>query len=316
MKTFGVNAKRLIKQTRAPWERVLAQFGNTKEGWEHLIDSKAVGYMATLRNLRNMVDAGISAKHVTSVAEFLSDEEQVARSKQLPFRFYSAYRHVTNKKLSIAVQDALDASVDNLPPFEGTTVIAADNSGSMQSTISGKSELRMDEVASLMCAIADRISDESHVYSFACTMKKLKLNPKDSIITNAEKINSANVGYSTHAELVFRDLISKGIKADRIIVLSDMQCYGYRGWGTGDIQSLFNEYRQKVNPKAVLHTVNLADYNQGSIASDHDPQVNLVSGFSEKIFGLLADFESGLYGTKTSAQNVPTIEYIRENFTV
>ena len=47
--------------------------------------------MAMLRNIRNMMKAGISEKHHQWVIGKLTDEGAVTHSKQFPFRFFSAY---------------------------------------------------------------------------------------------------------------------------------------------------------------------------------------------------------------------------------
>ena len=58
--------------------------------WEALIPS--MGYMALLRNLRNFDQAGVPDEVAEQVAARLADPAQVARSRQLPMRFLSAYR--------------------------------------------------------------------------------------------------------------------------------------------------------------------------------------------------------------------------------
>src|SRR5690606_36761092 len=71
------------------WENVSSAIGGmTAEDWEAAIPT--MGYMALLRNLRNFAQAGISVKARKEVAARLSDAEQVAKSRQLPFRFLSA----------------------------------------------------------------------------------------------------------------------------------------------------------------------------------------------------------------------------------
>jgi 60 kDa SS-A/Ro ribonucleoprotein len=62
--------------------------------WEELIDSGKLGYMALLRNLRNILKANVSAAHIEKVCVRLADANEVARSKQFPFRFLSAYREL------------------------------------------------------------------------------------------------------------------------------------------------------------------------------------------------------------------------------
>ncbi|KPA86858.1 hypothetical protein ABB37_00906 [Leptomonas pyrrhocoris] len=73
------------------WETLLSKEGNKGKVWDFLIASRAVGYMALLRNLRNILTRTCSAATHKLVLEKLVDEQQVAMSQQLPYRFYSAY---------------------------------------------------------------------------------------------------------------------------------------------------------------------------------------------------------------------------------
>ena len=59
--------------------------------WQALIASGRLGYMATLRNLLNMLKASIDDESIQQVCSFLANPEAVKNSKQLPFRFLSAY---------------------------------------------------------------------------------------------------------------------------------------------------------------------------------------------------------------------------------
>lgn len=59
--------------------------------WEAVIPS--MGYMALLRNLRNFDEAGVGDDAAERIIARLTDPDEVARSRQLPFRFYSAYRN-------------------------------------------------------------------------------------------------------------------------------------------------------------------------------------------------------------------------------
>ena len=76
-----------------------------------LIDSKKVGYMALLRNLRNILNANPS--NVNKVLEYIENPEAVKKSKQLPFRYLSAYKELKNTGGS-RVFDALENAVEDL----------------------------------------------------------------------------------------------------------------------------------------------------------------------------------------------------------
>ena len=118
-----------------------------REKWEELINSGKLGYMALMRNLRNMLQADVSLLEMQKVASVLSNAERVEKSKQLPFRFLSAYREIerVNSPHTAALMNALEAAVkhsaSNIEGFDENTrvLLACDVSGSMWSPISQRS---------------------------------------------------------------------------------------------------------------------------------------------------------------------------------
>ena len=58
-----------------------------------------MGYMALLRNLRNFDEAEIAEDVVKHVKAVLADEDEVKRSRQFPFRFYSAFKATKRQPL-------------------------------------------------------------------------------------------------------------------------------------------------------------------------------------------------------------------------
>ena len=83
--------KRMKLSTPETWETQVSLKGNKAGTWEELIDHSKLPFMAMLRNLRNLILAGISPKHHQWVINKLNDERAVTNSKQFPFRFFSAY---------------------------------------------------------------------------------------------------------------------------------------------------------------------------------------------------------------------------------
>lgn len=130
--------------------------GSDKESWEKILPS--MGYMAILRNLRNFI---VNNVDTSMYVPRISDGEFVRKSKQFPFRFYSAWKTVEaipktgitqhGKKFAINVEDvpyvmkgiekALNESVANVPKMSGITFVAIDVSDSMNSPISRKHTL-------------------------------------------------------------------------------------------------------------------------------------------------------------------------------
>ena len=62
-----------------------------RQVWQNMISSHRLGYMATLRNLRNMLKLNLDDESINQVCEYLADPVAVSNSKQLPFRFFLAY---------------------------------------------------------------------------------------------------------------------------------------------------------------------------------------------------------------------------------
>jgi hypothetical protein len=126
-----LDAERL-REAGMTWEDVLSLAGSRLDKaalWTALIPSMA--YMALLRNLRNFDEAGLPDDVAATVAARLVDPEQVARSRQLPYRFLSAYRAVSNLRWSHPLEKALNLSLANIPQLPGRTLILVDRSPSM-----------------------------------------------------------------------------------------------------------------------------------------------------------------------------------------
>ena len=83
--------KRMKLPTPETWETQVSTKGNKAKTWEDLIDHNKLPFMAMLRNLRNLILAGVSQKHHQWAMRKLNDERAVINSRQFPFRFFSAY---------------------------------------------------------------------------------------------------------------------------------------------------------------------------------------------------------------------------------
>lgn len=295
-KTLDDEARALIKSSHATWEVVLSQFGNSRGAWEAVLPS--MGYMALLRNLRNFVEAGMD---LAPIAARLADRDEVLRSRQLPFRFYSAHQAVCsapkrNAALLRALEDALSHAVGSLPRLPGVTVIASDNSGSMSSKVSAKSTVSYANAANLLAAMAMRLSDDGRVVVFGESAKAVAVTPAMGLIEAMELQAKTDVGHSTNAhkavDLLMTASLGKPFHADRIIIFSDMQCYDASGTGASLAQSV-RKYREQVNPNVFVHSVDLAAHGKSAV-DPRDPRTNVVSGFSEKVLATVLDFESAV----------------------
>lgn len=54
--------------------------------------------MATIRNLRNLMLAGIDASHIDKVCSYIKNERAVVGSRMLPYRFFTAFDILSDLK--------------------------------------------------------------------------------------------------------------------------------------------------------------------------------------------------------------------------
>lgn len=278
------------------WEVAISTQGSTKEAWENIVPK--MGYMALLRNLRSLLDKQVDMQ---PVLKQITDPKEVAKSKQFPYRFVSAYKELQDRsdsgKVLEALADAVELSVQNIPVFTGKTFVTCDISGSMDSTPSEKSKIKMNEIGCLFGAIMHKKSEDSIVSVFATDHVPVSLSSRDSLFTNMDKmLRQETNGCGTDAYKAMNWLVDNKVYVDRIVLFSDMQCYSgeaksiYRYNSTQNIYAGLVKYRQTVNPNVFVYSFDLAHYGTTQFPQD-DPRVCLAGGFSDKILSFIPMFE-------------------------
>lgn len=221
-----------------------------KKAWEAIIPS--MGYMALLRNLRNFDQAGVSDKVARVVAAKLADPEEVARSRQFPMRFLSAYRAAPSLRWGYPLEVALDASLDNVPELKGNTLVLVDTSSSMQDTFSDDTELKRWDAAALFGIAVARRCEFATVVTYANNSKLFPTRKGESLLKSVERFGSAGyfLGGGTYTSEAIRSNLTRA--HTRVILLTDEQHHG------GD--------PSEVVPKTVpMYTWNLAGYRTGGM---------------------------------------------------
>lgn len=300
------------------WETRLSALGQTRfetpeakreavrSLWEELLDSGKLGYMALLRNLRNILQAEVSESHVERLLERLADPEQVADSKQLPFRFLSAYIEVQAVKspYSARVQSALEAavkaSVVNMKGFDSSTrvLVAADVSGSMQRPVSGNSTVQYHDIG-LLLAMLLRSKCASVVSGMFGDIWKVVDLPKDSILANTLELRQRKdeVGFFTNGFKVIDWLTENQERMDKVMIFTDCQmwdsdhkhgCYRFERL----VKDSWHRYKEFC-PEAKLYLFELSGYGQTPLDLV-EPDVYLIAGWSEKVFDVLAAIDGGI----------------------
>ncbi|OOM71487.1 hypothetical protein CLPUN_49540 [Clostridium puniceum] len=280
------------------WEIMLSSEGNNKSTWEKLIESNKLGYMAILRNLRNIIKA--NPDNINKVYEVLESENRVKKSKQLPFRYYSAFNGLSHEgvgtsKIYDVLETAIRYSTSNIERLSGKTFISTDVSGSMSNRVSQKSDMTCAEIGTLLMSIANSICHEAITSTFDTSFKLTSLATKNGIIANAKFIKPTWGG--TDLSLPIRYLLQNKIYVDRIVLLSDNEINsGY----DRVCQIYINQYRKKVNPNVWIHAIDLLGYGTQQFKGE---KVNIIAGWNEKILEFIPNVEKGLDTIKEKIEN-------------
>lgn len=105
--------QRMKLATPETWETQVSLKGNKAQTWQDLIDHKKLPFMAMLRNLRNMLIAGVEPKYHKLIIQRLTDQRQVVNSKQMPFRFLSSYEVLDELETFLNTSAATEFSTPN-----------------------------------------------------------------------------------------------------------------------------------------------------------------------------------------------------------
>lgn len=283
--------KKLVDGTLAPaetWETKLTQAGAAaesedeaaelkKEAWEKLVKGRKIGYFALLRNLRNILQA---APHLVEEAiAMLVDEHLIRKSLVLPFRFVTALDALESTNLPCAsdviaaLSDAVDKSLQNVPVFDGHTLIALDGSGSMQG--------RPMKIGSLFTATLAK-ANKADVLLFSDDAKYVTLNKRDSTLSLAKWLASNAKAAGTNFHAIFQ----KANRAyDRIIILSDMQAW----MGGHAPTATFAAYKKKFGADPKVFSFDLQGY--GTLQFP-ERNIHCLAGFSDKTMETLKLLDS------------------------
>lgn len=275
----GIEVQKVLNQAGMTWEALSGwlQGPMDKAAWEAIIPS--MGYMALLRNLRNFVQAGVSQKTMNTVLAKLADPAEVAKSKQFPFRFLSAYlANKDNLKIAAALEDALQASVSNVPELKGNTLILVDRSGSMFPYWGYNSQKAdelsfADKAAIFGTALALR-AENATLVEFGTSSRVVNFRKGDSVLKLLEKFSELG---GTATDRAIREHL-KG--HDRIVIVTDEQYNGYT-----------NPY-SVVPANTPVYTWNLAGYKAAHGESGSNKR-HTFGGLTDKGFQMIPLIEAG-----------------------
>ncbi|MFC4051283.1 TROVE domain-containing protein [Actinomadura syzygii] len=249
--------------------------------WETVIPS--MGYMALLRNLRNFDEAGVSDEVADRVAARLADPEQVARSRQFPFRFFSAYLAAPSLRWGHALDRALTAATANVPAFPGRTLVLVDTSGSMTSLgVSKRSQMTYAQMAALFGVTLAARGNDVDLYGFADGTFRHAVGPGASVLREVRRFvkRTGEVGHGTRVAESVRTTYAGH---DRVVILSDMQTFG-TAWA--------GPVTDAAPANVPMYAFNLAGYGHGAIPTGTGARHELA-GMTDTAFRLIPLLEAG-----------------------
>lgn len=281
----------LLKQAGMTWEALAGWLQGPMDAraWSAIIPS--MGYMALLRNLRNFDQTGVPDEVAEQVAAKLKDPGEVARSRQLPFRFLSAYRAAPSLRWSYPLEVALGRSLANIPALHGKTLILVDTSTSMEDVFSKDGTLRRWDAAALFgialghrCAHADVVSFSSKQKyvgdSPGAHVKAFPLSAGESVLRSLEKWKGGGwfLGGGTETAAALRATYRSH---DRVVIVTDEQA-ARDG----------HEVSASVPDTVPLYTWNLAGYKAGHAPSGSRNR-HTFGGLTDQGFKMIPLLESG-----------------------
>ena len=253
------------------WETQLSAGGDKKETFTRLLVEEKLGYLALLRNLRNMDKAGVDPQIVQDAILL-----RRGASRVLPFRYVAAARAAP--RYEPVLDQALVSSLASMEPLGGVTAVLVDVSGSMGAALSAKSDLtRMDAAATLASIIPGNV----RVFSFSDRTVEV---PARKGMSGVDVITRSQT-HSGTALFEAVALVNKNIKYDRIIVITDEQATdlsGFHGYGRGGITSLPDPM-----PGTKGYMINVASYQNGVGYG----KWTSITGFSERVLKYIAELE-------------------------
>jgi 60 kDa SS-A/Ro ribonucleoprotein len=264
-------------------------------------------WQMTRMNLNTFQRHGVFADRemVDVIAERLRDRGAIRRARVFPYQLLSAYRAAEAntgipREITEALQDAMEIATGNVPKIAGKVWIFPDISGSMHSPVTGyragaTSKVRCIDVAALFAAAILRVNPTAEVIPFEGKVVNVRLNPRDSIMTNAAKLSSLPAG-GTNCSAPLRELNRRKAAGDVIIYVSDNESwidsptYGRFGGSSTATMKEWNEFKSR-NGEAKLVCIDIQP-NDHTQAKERRDILN-VGGFSDQVFELVSSFAKG-----------------------
>ena len=287
-----------------PFQMLTALSLGTKE-WTEI--ARRAPWQMTRMNLNTFARHGIfrDPEMVELIAARLRDPEKVRKARVFPYQLMIAYTMaVANGDIPAvianALQNAMEVATANVPEFNGKVFVFPDVSGSMHSAVTGyrkgaTSAVRCVDIAALVAATVLRKTPNAEVIPFEAKAVDVRLNPRDSVMTNAEKLAQLPAG-GTNCSAPLEVLNQRGAKGELVIFVSDNESwvdaphYGRYGGSATRTMKAWANFKQR-NPTARMVCIDIQPY--GTVQAKERADILNIGGFSDQVFEVIAEFARG-----------------------
>lgn len=269
--------KRLVNNELAipdTWETQLSAGGDAKEVFTRLIVNHKLGYLALLRNLRNMVNAKVDDGLIRGAILARRGAQRV-----LPFRYVAAARACP--QMEPELDKALVATINELPALAGNTVVLVDVSRSMEDKLSAKGDLKRIDAAAALASMIN--CDGLRVFTFSDKVKEV---PPRRGMSGVDAIINSQTHNGTRLFDAVAEINDKVPNYSRIIVITDEQATGVTRFGhyiQGAIRTMPEPHKG-----TRAYVINVASAENGV---GYGPWTH-IDGFSEQVLRFISETES------------------------
>ena len=311
------------------WENMISNAADDMDKakrWIALVDNHRLGYLALIRNLRNILWAANLALPDSAALNWLSltlgpqitNETSVRQSLVFPYQIYTAYKYV-REMAPIVIRQALEAafkiSVENTPYLPGVTAVMLDISGSMSATMSHRSVITLKEIGACYAASLFIHNPSITFIKFGTYARQMEFFRFTEPFTLIEQMCAEdNLGCSTQVDRAFAELKEP---VDRIFLISDQQnmaplSHTHWSWLYGcepekNIES-YTEYCQKYGA-AHLFSFDLANY-KGQYENPHNSYIHLLTSLNDSVQKFIPLMEEGEADIKNEIERYVDLKYL------
>lgn len=290
-----------LEVPNVPFQMLTALPLSTKD-WSEI--ARNAGWTMTRMNLNTFQRHGVfqDAEMVKIIANRLANADEIRRAKVFPYQLLMAYKMAESnpeipRAITEALQDTMEIANENVPKIEGKIYVLPDVSGSMSSAVTGyrkgaTTSVRCIDIAGLVTSAILRKNPTAEVLPFENDVVNIALNPRDSVMTNAQKLAKIGGG-GTNCSAPLARLNKYKSKGDLVIYVSDNESWidTNRTWNSGtETMKQWNIFQSR-NPDAKLVCIDIQP-NATTQAQERADILN-VGGFSDQVFEIVDLFAKG-----------------------